>query len=497
MSKEDEIGIPSLEKTETLESAIAEIKRRNTERKIWDLYPDDGPLRRELYQPHTKFFKAGKTKRERCVIAANRIGKSYGIGGYETALHLCGLYPSWWEGRTFDSAVNWWACGDTGQTVRDIAQEILLGPPSAWGTGLIPGELITDIKKKAGNVPDAVEQVLVKHYSGGTSRLVFKSYDQKRKSFQGTGQHGIWLDEECPMDVYGECLLRTMTTGGVILLTFTPLMGLTEVVLNFMPNGKMPDNDNTSKFIVNATWDDAPHLSEEQKQEIIEGTPPYLRDARAKGIPQLGAGAIYPILEEDVVIPDFELPPWYPRAYALDVGWNCTAALWGAWDRESDIIYLYSCHKQGHAEPSTHVQSIVSRGDWINGVIDPASAGRSQLDGKRLIDEYTAEFGLNLSYANNAIEAGIFAVWERLVSGRLKVFKSLVQWFNEFRIYRRAESGRVAPDQDDHLMDCTRYLVMSGLQVARVMPYHDEENYFNKHRESAGIKKREGYFGIY
>lgn len=284
-----------------------------------------------------------------------------------------------------------------------------------------------------------------------------------------------------------------MTTNGMILLTFTPLMGLTEVVLNFMPSGKMPDGGEVgSKFIINATWDDAPHLTEKQKQEIIDGTPPYLRDARAKGIPQLGAGAIYPILEEDVVVDDFEILPWFPRAYALDVGWNCTAALWAAWDRESDIIYLYSCHKQGHAEPATHVQAINQRGDWINGVIDPASTGSSQLDGKRLIDEYN-KFNLNLSYANNAVEAGIFAVWERLVTGRLKVFRSLTQWFNEFRIYRRADSGKVANDQDDHLMDCTRYIVMSGLDVASVGPFNDEENYFK--RQTQPLSKGTGYFG--
>ena len=438
-----------------------------------------------MYEPHMAFFNAGKDKRERCIIAANRIGKSYGIGGYETSLHLTGLYPDWWTGRRFKSPVNWWAAGDTGQTVRDIAQEILLGPPHAIGTGLIPGDLISDTKKKAGAVPDAIEQVIVKHKNGGESRLVFKSYDQKRKSFQGTSQHGIWLDEECPMDIYGECLLRTMTSNGMVLLTFTPLMGLSEVVLNFMPNGKMPDGEElSSKFIVNATWDDAPHLTEEQKQEIIDGTPPYLRDARSKGVPQLGSGAIYPILEEDVWIEDFEIPPWYPKAYALDVGWNCTAALWGAWDRESDIIYMYSCYKQGQAEPATHVQAIKSRGDWIHGVIDPASSGRSQADGKKLVDSYQS-LGLKLSYANNAVEAGLFNVWQRLVSGRLKIFKSLIPWFNEFRIYRRDENGKVARDQDDHLMDDTRYFVMSGLAIASIPPYDDEVNFLKEYNKDA------------
>lgn len=370
---------------------------------------------------------------------------------------------------------------------------------------MIKGELIHDVKKKAGGVPDAIESVRIKHKSGGYSYLVFKSYDQKRKAFEGTEQDVIWLDEECPMDIYGECLIRTMTTGGRVMLTFTPLMGLSEVVLNYMPNGKMPDTKKDlhedliggysgSKFIVNATWEDAPHLSEIDKKEIWEATPPHLRDARARGIPQLGAGVIYPLLEEDITIPDFQVPPWYARCFALDVGWNCTAAVWGAWDRESDVVYLYSAYKQGHAEPETHVRAITQRGWWIPGVIDPASQGSGQKDGKRLVDEYT-NLGLNLGYADNAVEAGIFAVWQRLITGRLKIFQSLTPWFNEYRIYRRDENGKVMKDQDDHLMDATRYLIMSGLHIAAVTPYDDEEEYIDRHNK--GKKHQGGYFGIY
>ena len=483
------------------------LAKRKKARKIESFYPDEGDLRRELYRPHLAFFNAGAVTRERAIIAANRIGKSEGVGGFETSLHLTGLYPKWWKGKRFSRPVAAWACGSTGQTVRDIVQFKLLGSPGQEGTGMIPGECLGDMKKKAGNVPDAIESVMVQHVTGGWSRLVFKSYDQKRKAFEGTEQDVIWLDEEAPMDIYGECLIRTMTTGGIIMLTFTPLMGLTEVVLNYMPNGEMPTKKRLgmpadliggykgTKFIVNATWDDAPHLNDEDKKDIWAGTPPHLRDARAKGVPQLGAGVVYPILQEDIEVPDMELPPWFPRAYALDVGWNATAVLWGAWDRESDILYLYSCYKQGMREPSSHVVAIQARGDWIPGVIDPSAIGKGQQDGKRMIDEYS-ELGLNLAYANNAVEAGIFAVWERMVTGRLKIFKSLTPVFNEHRIYRRDENGKVAANQEDHLMDCMRYLVLSGLDVATQMPFEQQEYYYADERTRTR-DKRAGYFGIY
>jgi phage terminase large subunit-like protein len=50
----------------------------------------------------------------------------------------------------------------------------------------------------------------------------------------------IWLDEEPDLDVYSECLLRTMTTGGLVMCTFTPMLGLSEVVMSFLPEGRMP-----------------------------------------------------------------------------------------------------------------------------------------------------------------------------------------------------------------------------------------------------------------
>jgi phage terminase large subunit-like protein len=36
------------------------------------------------------------------------------------------------------------------------------------------------------------------------------------------------------MDIYTECLLRTMTTDGLIMVTFTPLNGRTPLVASFL-----------------------------------------------------------------------------------------------------------------------------------------------------------------------------------------------------------------------------------------------------------------------
>ncbi|MEN6537802.1 MAG: terminase family protein [Bryobacteraceae bacterium] len=229
-------------------SAIAE-QLRVRRHKISTYYPAEGALSRDKYVKHTKFFLAGaqhkpmpecpadcdgSPHRERLFLAGNRVGKTEGVGAYETTCHLTGEYPEWWPGRRFDHGIRAWAAGDTSKTVRDILQDKLLGPMGEWGTGMIPAAAILGEPRRRSGIADAVEIIYVRHSSGGYSTLVLKSYDQRREAFQGTSQDLIWLDEEPPLDIYTECLLRTMTTGGSLLLTFTPLQGMSEVVLSFL-----------------------------------------------------------------------------------------------------------------------------------------------------------------------------------------------------------------------------------------------------------------------
>lgn len=223
---------------------------------FYRLFPDHDVLRedgtiihaRGKYPKHIEFFAAGADYRERCFMAANRVGKTFGAGGYETACHLTGQYPKWWPGRRFKRPVRWWAAGKTNETTRDIVQATLLGEitysgqrKGFTGTGVIPGETLGELTWKQG-VPDLADTIKVRHASGGWSLLGFKSYQQGRGSFEGTQQHGIWLDEEPPLDVYGECIIRTMTTNGVIMLTFTPLEGMSEVVMSFLPDEMRPSD---------------------------------------------------------------------------------------------------------------------------------------------------------------------------------------------------------------------------------------------------------------
>lgn len=442
-----------------IEAAILNKKRNRMDA----FFPDTGPLRRELYKKHMEFISLTRTHKEVAFIAGNRTGKSETVV-FAIACFLTGKYPHWWTGKRFDKPVNILVAGETATLVRDSIQKKLCGPINQLGTGMIPFDNFVSYRPKHG-IPDAIDTVVVRHTpSGQDSTLQFRSYDQGREAFQATERDVIVLDEEPPMDVYTECLLRTMTTQGSILAAFTPLRGMTELILYFMPEiGSDTPHASPSRAYVTCTWDEAPHLTEDEKQKIYESIPPHQRDARTKGIPQLGAGAVYPVPESEIICDPFEIPVYWRRAYGMDVGWNRTCGIWGALDEKSDILYLYSEHYQGQEQPNVQAAAIRARGVELNGVIDPAARGRGQRDGEQLMQNYI-DLGLKISVADNGVEAGVFNVYQRLSTGRLKVFRTLQNWLKEYRVYRRDDKGKIVK-LNDHAMDATRYLVQSGIDV--------------------------------
>ena len=245
-----------------------------------------------------------------------------------------------------------------------------------------------------------------------------------------------------------------------------------------------------AKSVVTISWSEVAHLTQEQKDAYLASIPPHLRRARTEGVPYLGSGAIYSsyVTVESISIDPIPLPNHWARSFGLDVGWNRTAAIWTAWDKDSDIVYAYSTHYMAQAEPIIHANAIkgtdarttssqgVYRSKWIPGVIDPAANGRSQVDGKRLVEQYR-NLGLDLEFADNSVEAGILEVWNRLSTGRLKFFNTLTDFFGEYRLYRRDKNGKVVKEKD-HLMDALRYDILSGL--ARAVPVKGQQDYLNE-----------------
>ena len=207
----------------------------------------DGELARrklQLYKPYPKqrlFHRAGKDHRERLLMAGNQLGKSI-AGGAEWAMHATGRYPDWWEGATFNKAPVLWAGSVTGESTRDNPQRILMGPPASeelWGTGFLPADAIKG-RDRAMGVPNLLDNVQVKWGGGGdissVSMISFKAYEKGREKWQGPTVDGVWFDEEPPEDIYSEGLTRTNNgqRGQFAIITFTPLLGMSVVVMRFM-----------------------------------------------------------------------------------------------------------------------------------------------------------------------------------------------------------------------------------------------------------------------
>jgi phage terminase large subunit-like protein len=450
-----------------LEEIIEELERRQQEGGCFERFFHTQE-ERDKYPHWMEAFRVGKDYRQRLALCANQVGKTT-FGMFEVTCHLTGLYPDWWEGFRFDGPNEWWLGGVTSTEVKNNLQDRLLGSVGSFGTGFIPADCIDfETLKDAKKADTPVRTFRVKHVSGGWSTVTLKSYAEGREKWQAKPGISILLDEEPPLDVYVEALMRTIAGNGRVILTFTPLKGVSDTVMNYLgddvnhPMGEV----SPGRYLIRATWDDTPHLTEEAKDALINSIPPYQRDARTKGIPTLGSGSIYPVSETQVFIDPFPIPKHWKRCAGMDVGWKRTAAVWGAIDPETGITYVYGEHYLAEQPPAVHASAIKSFGDWIPIAIDPASRGRTQDEGRRLIDLYK-EQGLNLHKADNAVEGRLFEIYQALLEGRLRIFNTCTNLLKEYRLYRRDEKGNVVK-KDDHAMDALRYLWSTGRGLACV-----------------------------
>lgn len=409
------------------------------------------------YAKQAEFHAAGKTHRERLLRAGNQNGKTF-AAGMECAYHLTGIYPDWWEGRRWDRPIIAWAGSDTGETTRDNPQRALIGLVGEFGTGSIPKRLIGTYKSALG-VADLLDYVKVKHVSGGWSTLRLKYYAQGRQKWQGPPVDYVWYDEEPPADIYDEGLARTIATGGCASLSFTPLLGMSEVVQRFLLA------DSSDRHDTNMTIDDAEHIPAEERERIIASFAPHEREARSKGIPTLGSGKIFPIAESELSWESEDLPPHFVWLGGIDFGWDHpTAAVKCAWDRDTDTFYVVQAYKRREATPLIHSGALRPWGEWLPWAWPHDGLQHDKGSGSQLKEQY-AEQGLKMMPAKatfedgtNGVEAGLMEMLDAMQTGRFKVASHLAEWWDEFRLYHR-ENGKVVKEFDD-LISATRYAWM-------------------------------------
>lgn len=449
------------------ETLLNEIERRLGERKL-EVY--------EAYPKQREFHESGATYRERLLSAGNRLGKTFSAGA-ESAFHLTGRYPDWWRGKAFRHPTFGAAASETGLLTRDGVQRILFGhPATALGTGLIPKDAIKEIFYSKFGPSNLMEMVRIR-WGGGADvqqkESVFyqRSYDQGRARIQAMDLHWFWLDEEPDHAYYMEALTRTNLHLGPVYLTFTPLKGMSDVVKRFFLD-KMPGTHITQMSIV-----DALHIPPDVREKIIATYPENEREARVHGVPQLGSGRIFTVPEENVAYDAFTFPPHWPRIAGIDFGYtHPTAVVWGAWDQDTDTVYIYDCYRVKGERPPVHASAIRSRSQWIP-MAWPKDGENETSAGPQLAQQYR-EAGVNMlpefarwpvvndrtkentDAMRTSLAAGLNAMYWRFLNGQLKIARHLAPLWEEYRFYHRDEKGKVV-DKGEDALSALRYLLMS------------------------------------
>lgn len=127
------------------------------------------------------------------------------------------------------------------------------------------------------------------------------------------------------------------------------------------------------------------------------------------------------------------------------------------------MIYVTDTYRQSGANIPTNAKELKRHGD-IPVAWPHDSAQRDKGSGEAIAALYKASGVKMLAQhathpdGSSGVEAGIMEMQERMETGRLRVFSTCTDWFEEFRMYHR-KNGIIVKERDD-ILSATRYGVM-------------------------------------
>lgn len=450
----------------------------------------------EFYRPYPvfqDFHQLGNEASIRLLLAANRIGKTYSCLA-EFAMHATATYPDDWKGYRYKKKnLTMWVGGITGFEAEDLSRRLFEG--SSNDPAFIHESLVVYTNRKE-------RRYKINNGNGGITNIAIKTYGGREQqnelsTWKAAKVDCILLDEQPTISVFSECCMRIMNTSpddhGMIIIAATCTQ-FTQFVLGFTQRIERSEIDKNGQKVIEekqvnvgsgeikdgkvfllAGWDDAQHLDEKQKKNMLANMLPAEIEARTKGMPSIGSGMVYPVLEELITCEAFDIPDHYARIIGMDFGWSDpTALIFGALDRDTGVLYITFEYSMSGKTPDSHLADLqtmnLADSLWWSPVMgDPAGQASSQKDGESLFNIYK-EKGLNLRKADNARSAGILTCLQMMLDGKLKIFKSRCpKLLNEIRTYAYDSKGRIV-DGNDHLLDAMRYMIM-GIGYAETKTY--------------------------
>jgi hypothetical protein len=441
-------------------------------------------------------------------MAGNRVGKTYGCCA-ETAMHATGIYPNSWNGYRYTKKnLSIWVMAIDHGSLKHMINRLFVGAsndPPFISTKLVRGRRIN---ADGGFAVPEDRRILVQNSRGGISTIRFLTYDGgKEKDNKMSGHKGehvdfIYIDEQPSYSAYSEAVVRlanvTADDHGMMViaatcLNYTPFVldftervehvtreleggtSFIETVQVHIDAGDIVDG----KVYYNFGWDEVKHLDGDQKKILYKNIPLHERTARTTGIPMVGSGLVYPVAQEALICAPMAIPDHWALIGGADYGWNNTAFLLGAHDRDSDTLYIYWEHQDGKRTPAEH-SSIIRQMPQaaalfqVNVMADPAGSASTLTDGTQIVNLYRDQ-GLIVVNADNRKEYGIQKVLHRMQTGRLKIFSTCTKLLSCLLVYARDKEG-LAIKSNDHLPDCLRYII-TGLGYAVTLAEISNNNY--------------------
>lgn len=440
-----------------LAAAILEKERRLSENRI------------KYYQPTDKqrLFHMSKAP-ERWAFTGNRFGKTC-MATVEAVWHATGEYPEWYpkESRSPIPSRGRIVCIDF---VNGI-EKVILPELQKW----MPKSYL--IK---GSWDGSYEKLKRKLTLNKGSFIELMSFDQEVGSFAGSSLHWVWFDEHGKREIYKECKMRLLDTGGRFWGTLTPVQGIS---WEYDEIYEKRDERNDLEVFRASTMDN-PLISKKDIEEMTQNLNEDERRTRLYGDFVSLTGLVYKDWDRKVhVIEPFEIPKHWTRYSAIDPHTRTPTAVlyWVVSPQEEhfiyDELYLPDMQVKGMAE---YMFAKEAGAKIIMRFIDPAAqATNTAAGGFNFITEF-AKNNIFVSLANNQLTEGIQALREFFkpefihVVGKtmpkLRVFNTCKNFIKEIEHYRWPDYN---PDgqkdikekpikKDIHLPDCARYIAISN-----------------------------------
>lgn len=453
------------------------------------------------YRPHAKQAEFHRAKRKgKLYIGGNRSGKTTG-GVTEAIWRATKTHPYRPELNAIPGPIR-------GRVVAvdfvNGVEKIIFPQYKQW---LYPSAL------RGGSWETAFDKFTkVLNFSNG-SFIEFMSYDQDLDKFAGTSRHWIHFDEECPKNIFNECMARLIDTDGEYWITMTPVEGMTWIYDDLYE--KNVNNPDGTVFVIEINTLENPYLSQTAIQHFVDGIDDDEKTIRIGGNFVRQGGRIYKNFDPtpgglNVLSEPFDrdelakLFKGWLWICALDHGLNNpTAVLWLAFDWNGFGV-CFDEHYQKELTVDQHAKKILAimeqhgrRPDLM--VADPSIVNRNAITGTSVQQEYQ-KYGLSWMEGNNDVTSGIIRVKRHfnrvkyvgartssLFSGdtdefpRLRITPNCSNLIWELKRYRWKTYANkklqyennpydTPHKKDDHACDALRYAIMTQPDLTAEKP---------------------------